>query len=492
MFVSVGGGPIGLFLDCNECHTEKLTSKLFSKIYPLSLWQEETKTPGHLSLKIRGTGYVHIPLMLLPGAPEYYQITFSPYGTDVTLLKVTAKESKQLARHEFRQKFFTNMWMNIHINYTEHKLLIIANGTKILEYHSKNSLLFYYFSMGTEQGWVTFSANCNPMDLDGAPLDGGWSQWSDWQCTVSCGGGEGFRTRTCSNPRPNIFGNMCIGSTTTTGLCNDFECGDISPKTMEVIRTHLRRTHYSIVTNESSHVIIKNNQDILKLVAAESPEAYYEWSHNGMILENEPNIIEIKHDNIYIYHADREHAGLYVCMLYRVNKQRMVIQIASLAVTSKDFDIVTRESLDFTLPSHAVLLGFVYSDLRLKWFINSTVYIDHGVTVLAATSSEVVHHINMSQSGVWKCVVTQNDLRFTWITNIVRINVKSRPTFYTHLMEDHLTAPLFAWLKHEHSVKAFVLFIIVLIVVIVIVAVFCYFKFCTLPEQVFATKRNKK
>lgn len=67
-------------------------------------------------------------------------------------------------------------------------------------------------------------------DLDGAPTDGGWSEWSDWECSVSCGGGHGIRKRVCNNPAPNLFGKACSGSNTFNGFCNNFPCGDVPPR----------------------------------------------------------------------------------------------------------------------------------------------------------------------------------------------------------------------------------------------------------------------
>lgn len=34
-------------------------------------------------------------------------------------------------------------------------------------------------------------------------LSNGWSPWSEWECTATCGGGAGRKTRTCLDPGPN-------------------------------------------------------------------------------------------------------------------------------------------------------------------------------------------------------------------------------------------------------------------------------------------------
>ena len=43
-------------------------------------------------------------------------------------------------------------------------------------------------------------------------VDGNWSEWGEWEpCSVTCGGGEQFRGRTCTNPPPAFGGQPCPG-----------------------------------------------------------------------------------------------------------------------------------------------------------------------------------------------------------------------------------------------------------------------------------------
>ncbi|KAJ8939696.1 hypothetical protein NQ314_011038 [Rhamnusium bicolor] len=144
----------------------------------------------------------------------------------------------------------TNSWTKYDILFNESMFDIKKDNQTVLHYKSKTPIIIYWFVIAVEIGWVTWSANCEPLDLDSPPRDGGWSGWSPWTCTVSCGGGEGFRTRTCSNPRPNVFGKLCQGSPTATGKCNDFPCGDVSPETIEKIRDHLTKESFSYVVDQ--------------------------------------------------------------------------------------------------------------------------------------------------------------------------------------------------------------------------------------------------
>jgi len=68
-----------------------------------------------------------------------------------------------------------------------------------------------------------------------SPVDGDWSQWSDWSsCNVSCrsqGDADSTdpstliaskrRTRTCDNPAPKYGGSDCIGSVEEISECDE-------------------------------------------------------------------------------------------------------------------------------------------------------------------------------------------------------------------------------------------------------------------------------
>lgn len=146
----------------------------------------------------------------------------------------------------------TNSWTKYDIIFNETTFILIKDNTTILTYQSPKPILMYWFTISAEVGWTIWSANCEPLDIDGAPRDGGWSSWSPWSCSVTCGGGEGFRTRTCSNPRPNIYGRLCQGSPTATGKCNDFPCGDVNPDTLESVRKYLQQENFNYVVNEGN------------------------------------------------------------------------------------------------------------------------------------------------------------------------------------------------------------------------------------------------
>lgn len=56
-------------------------------------------------------------------------------------------------------------------------------------------------------------------------VHGNWAEWSDWgDCTVTCGGGQRRRFRTCTNPSPKHHGRPCIGNSQVTETCNTDRC----------------------------------------------------------------------------------------------------------------------------------------------------------------------------------------------------------------------------------------------------------------------------
>ena len=56
-------------------------------------------------------------------------------------------------------------------------------------------------------------------------VDGGWSAWSGLsRCSRSCGGGQQYQSRTCSNPFPGHGGRDCVGVRSLSYSCNTHCC----------------------------------------------------------------------------------------------------------------------------------------------------------------------------------------------------------------------------------------------------------------------------
>ncbi|XP_045165423.2 coadhesin-like [Mercenaria mercenaria] len=74
--------------------------------------------------------------------------------------------------------------------------------------------------------------NCTGTDYDTrscelphCPVDGDWGSWEEWRgCTTTCGYGVTFRTRHCDNPAPAYNGSDCVGTGQGFSKCFDKEC----------------------------------------------------------------------------------------------------------------------------------------------------------------------------------------------------------------------------------------------------------------------------
>ncbi len=72
------------------------------------------------------------------------------------------------------------------------------------------------------------SANCVATDggklCQSALVNGGWSEWVNGTCSVSCGPGTMGQTRTCDSPAKANGGQDCVGSDSDTVPCDDGSC----------------------------------------------------------------------------------------------------------------------------------------------------------------------------------------------------------------------------------------------------------------------------
>ena len=56
-------------------------------------------------------------------------------------------------------------------------------------------------------------------------VDGGFSRWGFWfRCSLTCGDGVQTRTRTCTDPPPQGYGEDCDGPLQEIRACNDKPC----------------------------------------------------------------------------------------------------------------------------------------------------------------------------------------------------------------------------------------------------------------------------
>ncbi|XP_044747141.1 uncharacterized protein LOC123308512 [Coccinella septempunctata] len=494
-FSTLTGEYVGVYFECDECHTERLSVNNVLQVYPVGVWRESEEVFGNFSLNIRGGGTVWIPLYNLIHTGDYLMLELNQVRSKVALHRFVKYQAFTLVVKDLNETLFgENRWAEFTINFNETTLQIVKENFSevILEYNApvEHPILIYYFTVGVDNGEVLWSANCDRLDVDGPPRDGGWSRWSDWTCSVPCGGGDGFKTRSCTNPPPNVRGRLCVGAPAATGRCNDFECGDVSPRTADRIREDLRTNFFSFVVEENEDVVIPIDRKILKVIGTESPKSRYEWTLNGMVVKEEDERFRLADGEILVTGAKPADSGLYVCTLYKKNKKQLIIRIVALAVVPIAHTFITRATRSLKLNCKTVVLGYVYSDLSLKLLLNKTTYKDYGIVTLSAANTYTFKRLRRNFTGDWKCVVEQKDLGFSWITNYEKILVMKAPNLYTNLLEDELTRPLFGWLKSERNVLVALIVIVSSSVVLVTLCLAIYFAFFTIKKRSY--KRNRR
>ena len=70
------------------------------------------------------------------------------------------------------------------------------------------------------------SANFKQMFYRFTAVNGGYTNWTISDCSVTCGGGVKTFTRTCTNPPPANSGKNCseLGPANKTAACNEQGC----------------------------------------------------------------------------------------------------------------------------------------------------------------------------------------------------------------------------------------------------------------------------
>ncbi|XP_034194054.2 uncharacterized protein LOC117610589 isoform X2 [Osmia lignaria lignaria] len=459
------GKAVGIAFDRDSsCNIENTKTSRYTRILSLSAWiQTEVLYPKEVTFHLRGKGKIYIPLYLMLAIPGFFLLTLNEAERQIAFARNTYPNVVIFYKQRSPVSLYTtNSWTNITVRWSGNSIEVYSNTTDVFRYRHNSPLVFYFFSIGVDpDNWVTWSVNCMPTDIDGPPVDGGWSEWGPWACSASCNGGTGIRKRRCDSPKPNVRGEPCVGPSTMTGRCNEILCGDITEDTINMINRRIRTMYTALTVKEFHSTSIEADSDIVKLISTESPRSELQWSLNGVFVQKEEGKLELKDNNIEIIKASLNYSGVYAMTLRRIDGTYSIIKVVSLAVIpSKQSVQRRRETLSTTMICHCTILGHVYSELQVSWLIKNKTWKDYGITLPIAADIEHITVINRTHDGMWQCVVKQNDLSFVWITNMILI--KGPPDWRTHLMEDQATRPFFGWLPNEEyvSVLAVILFVI--------------------------------
>ena len=104
-------------------------------------------------------------------------------------------------------------------------------GTGIQIFHRKCSNPLPRNGGHNCDGDNVYYSECN---LGDCPVDGGWTEWTSYPCSRSCGKGTKRRTRECSQPQPQNGGKDCPGVSMMMEDCSEQECSrDVTIENMQ-------------------------------------------------------------------------------------------------------------------------------------------------------------------------------------------------------------------------------------------------------------------
>ncbi|KAJ8947274.1 hypothetical protein NQ318_014170 [Aromia moschata] len=178
-FGSIAGNPLGLFFKCDECHTEFTTTDSFQRCLPIGMWStKELPIYNNLTLRIRGSGVAFVSFLAMPGTRNFIMLKIDTLRGEIALSDVTGGLSSVLIYANVKELISSTNWTRYDITFNETDMGIARDNETVLYYKSAKPMMMYWFVLGVREGWMIWTANCEPLDLDGPPRDGGWSRWS--------------------------------------------------------------------------------------------------------------------------------------------------------------------------------------------------------------------------------------------------------------------------------------------------------------------------
>lgn len=240
-----------------------------------------------------------------------------------------------------------------------------------------------------------------------------------------------FRTRECNNPKPNIFGRMCEGPSKQTGLCHQFECGDISPQSYKLIRCELNKKVFNIFAKEGDNVSFPAPIALISRVKRDSAIDEITWMFKNKPLDLNCNV-QVKNDcNVTRHAITKAQSGTYVCSVKTLNGRMIPLKVVVVAVeTLGPEKAITNNNLDGRLVCESDLQK-MYSHLLVKWYLNEVLYSARDVATKYSKSVLTVAPYNIT--GVWSCVMEQRELGLRWTVMVFNLDVEEQTDFVANL-----------------------------------------------------------
>ncbi|XP_052103565.1 uncharacterized protein LOC127737073 [Mytilus californianus] len=151
---------------------------------------------------------------------------------------------------------------------------------------------------------------------DPCPVDGGWSNWNEWdKCSLPCGGGIQTRNRSCNDPLPQHGGELCDGNENEHLQCNNHNCpgGSCTDATaylyddtisIACIITGMLNPMSIIITRNGQNIAgINENREVQYLLSSTDFSIVIKQAENitlSLLFEN----VTCEDDGFYVVHVN--------------------------------------------------------------------------------------------------------------------------------------------------------------------------------------------
>lgn len=226
---------------------------------------------------------------------------------------------------------------------------------------------------------------------------------------------------------------MCKGPSKQTGVCNQFDCGDIQPETYQRIQRELKKQAFNIYAKEGDKVSFTAPMALINILKRDSAIVDVTWMFNNKPLNLYGNVQVTNDCNITMNAITKVQTGTYVCSAKTLNGRMTPITVVVVAVESIGPENSITNNLDdgFVCESD---LQKIYSNLLVLWYLNDILY---SVRDVATTYSKSVLKVPLyNMTGTWTCVMEQRDLGLRWTVMVYKLdNIVELTDFVTNLGE---------------------------------------------------------
>ncbi|XP_035221778.1 uncharacterized protein LOC118194703 [Stegodyphus dumicola] len=280
---------------------------------------------------------------------------------------------------------------------------------------------------GKCQGRWSQMDNCNTQPCPKPVEKPSWSEWMPWDCPVSCGGGEGTRSRICIDP------DICKGPSEEKGRCNTKPCPSIKENVPQNLKeSALQRVismHKNFQLQKGESVTLPCLGNLQGRFYSEFPDLKLSWMLNNQNfqLDKSRMIKDEGSGDIKISEISPKENGIFMCVVQLAGGDRLPTSFVSVAVQNDEPDIKVPKGESFTLVCNSKPFEMIPTPMSQHWYHNSTLFKEYKNAKFEKVDELDFDTSKYNDSGIWLCKVIDNTDKTRsmreWATNVIRVKV---------------------------------------------------------------------